>query len=172
LGDLSKLAKDITDANRLASHSRDRNNRLGGRKIYGHHNNNRYAPYRGRNDFLSKGQPPRSGPEKRGDHKQTINIEVSSNDVVEFLPDLTNFHAGNLRAFVPSWRMITSDKNILDYVSGVKISFEEGLVPCQAHYRPNIFNPQEELIVRKEIKTLLEKGVIKHSLMNLMGHFE
>ena len=79
--DLSKLAKDIiTDVNRLtkkvrssaplsvvvvvvvaprASHSRDRNNRLGGRKIYGHHSNNRYAPYRERNDFLSKGQPPR-----------------------------------------------------------------------------------------------------------------
>ena len=63
--DLSKLAKDITDANRLtkkvrpsapqASHSRDRNNRLGGRKIYGPHSNNRYAPYQGRNDFLSKG---------------------------------------------------------------------------------------------------------------------
>ena len=62
-GDLSKLAIDITDANRLAkkvrpsapqaSHSRDRSNRPGGRKIYGHHNNNRYAPYRGRNDFLS-----------------------------------------------------------------------------------------------------------------------
>ena len=74
-GDLSKLAKDITDANRLAkkvrpsapqaSHSRDRNNRLGGRKIYGHQNNNRYAPYRGRSDFLSKGQPPR-GRKKEG----------------------------------------------------------------------------------------------------------
>ena len=45
-GDLSKLAKYITDANRLTkkvcpsapqpSHSRDRSNRLGGRKIYGH----------------------------------------------------------------------------------------------------------------------------------------
>lgn len=74
-GDLSKLAKDITDANRLtkkvrpsapqASHSRDRRNRLGGRKIYGHHNNNRYAPYWGRNDFLSKGHPPR-GRKKEG----------------------------------------------------------------------------------------------------------
>jgi len=26
---------------------------------------------------------------KRGNHKQTVNIEVSSNDVVEFLPDLS-----------------------------------------------------------------------------------
>ena len=64
---------------------------------------------------------------------------------------------------MPSWRRITSDKNILDYVSGVKISFEEGLVPRQARYRTSIFNAQEEFIVRKEIKTLLEKGVIKQS---------
>ena len=83
--------------------------------------------------------------------------------LLSFLPDLTSFHAGNLRAFVPNWRRITSDKNILDYVSGVKSSFEEGLVPRQAHYRPSVFNAQEEHIFHKEIKTLLEKGVIKHS---------
>ena len=64
---------------------------------------------------------------------------------------------------MPSFRRITSDKNILDYVSGVKMSFEEGVVPCQAHCWPSAFNAQEELIARKEIKTLLEKGVIKHS---------
>ena len=71
-GDLSKSAKGITDANRLtkkvrpsapqASHSRDRNNRLGGRKIYGHHRNHRYAPYRGRDDFFIQ-RPTSSGPE-------------------------------------------------------------------------------------------------------------
>ena len=65
-------------------------------------------------------RPASSGQEKRGDHKQTVNIEVSSNDVVECLPDLTTFHAGNLREVLPSWRKITSDINILDYVSGVK----------------------------------------------------
>ena len=46
------------------------------------------------------------------------------------------FHAGNLREFVPSWRKIASDINMLDHVSGVKISFDEGPMPCQAHYRP------------------------------------
>ena len=53
---------------------------------------------------------------------------------------------------MPSW-----------HVSGVKISFEEGLVPCQAQYRPSVFNAQEELIVQQEIKTLLSKGVIQPS---------
>ena len=62
---------------------------------------------------------------------------------------------GNLREF--------SDLNILDHVSGVKISFEEGLMPCQAHYRPSVCNAQEELIVQQEIKTLLAKGVIQQS---------
>ena len=53
---------------------------------------------------------------------------------------------------MPNWRKIASDKNILDYVSGVKISFEEGLVPRQANYRPSVFSAQEEHIVRKELK--------------------
>jgi len=39
---------------------------------------------------------------------------------------LLSFHASNLRAFVPSWRRIKSHKNILDYLSGVNIIFEEG----------------------------------------------
>ena len=64
---------------------------------------------------------------------------------------------------MPRWRRITSDKNLIDYVPGVIISFEEGLVHCQAHYRPSTYYVQEKLLVCKEIKTLSEKGVIKHS---------
>lgn len=66
--DLSKLAKDITDANRLTKKVRplaSQANHSQGRKIYGHHSNNRYAPYQGRNGFISKGQPPR-GRKKEG----------------------------------------------------------------------------------------------------------
>ena len=88
---------------------------------------------------------------------------MSSHDNVAFLPDLTTFHAGNLRECLPSWRKFTSDINILDYVSGVEISFEESLVPCQAHYRPSVLNAQEELIVQQENKTLRVKGVIQLS---------
>ena len=36
-------------------------------------------------------------------------------------------------------------------------------MPFQAHYRPSVFHAQEELIVRQEIKALLEKGVIQRS---------
>ena len=36
-------------------------------------------------------------------------------------------------------------------------------MPCQARYRPSVFNAQEELIVQQEINTLLAKGVIQQS---------
>ncbi|XP_029181808.2 uncharacterized protein LOC114949617 [Acropora millepora] len=79
-GDLSKLAKDITDANKLTkkvrpSHQQgnfSRNNRYtaGGRRNFGTQSH-RFSPYqRGRNDFLSKGYPPKSRMKKEGAAKQ------------------------------------------------------------------------------------------------------
>ena len=93
--------------------------------------------------------------------------------MLNFYPTLRPFTQGNLRECLLSWRKITIDINILDYVSAVKISFEESLVPCQSHYRPSVFNAQEELIVQQEIKTLLEKGVNKFNahIMNLLNTY-
>ncbi|KXJ09019.1 Transposon Tf2-6 polyprotein [Exaiptasia diaphana] len=53
--------------------------------------------------------------------------------------------------------------DLSNYVSGVKISFEENLSPVQTHYRPSVFNLQEQQIVQQEITTLLSKGVIQRS---------
>ena len=36
-------------------------------------------------------------------------------------------------------------------------------MPFQAHYRPSVFNAQEEPIVRQEIKTLFKKRLIQGS---------
>ena len=77
-GDLSKLAKDITDANKLtkkvrpspstqSNYNRHGKRHSGGRKSYG---NNRFAPYRGRNDFLSKGHYPRNRKKEGNSTKQ------------------------------------------------------------------------------------------------------
>lgn len=79
-GDLSKLAKEITDANKLTKKVRpspqqghySRSNRYtaGGRRNFGHQSH-RFSPYqRGRNDFLSKGHPPKSRIKKEGAAKQ------------------------------------------------------------------------------------------------------
>ena len=73
------------------------------------------------------------------------------------------FKAGRLVEFLPMWREITSDLNILQYVHGVKISFIEGIVPRQQAYRPSVFNDQQHEIVQNEIQSLLLKGVLRES---------
>ena len=73
------------------------------------------------------------------------------------------FKAGRLVEFLPMWREITSDLNILQYVHGVKISFIEGIVPWQQAYRPSVFNGQQHEIVQNEIQSLLLKGVLRES---------
>jgi len=77
-GDLSKLTKDISDANKLAKKVRPQQARAHGRKYgsssqrnQGYQGNRKYQPYtRPRNDFLSKGRPPRSKFKKEGETKQ------------------------------------------------------------------------------------------------------
>ena len=65
--------------------------------------------------------------------------------------------------FIPMWREITSDPNILQYVQGVKMSFIEGIVPGQQAYRPSVFNGQQHEIVQNEIQSLLLQGVLRES---------
>ena len=73
------------------------------------------------------------------------------------------FKAGRLLEFLPMWREITSDLNILQYVHGVKISLIEGIVPRQQAYRSSVFNGQQHGIVHNEIQSLLLKGVLRES---------
>ncbi|XP_028415414.1 uncharacterized protein LOC114538436 [Dendronephthya gigantea] len=78
-GDLSKLTKDISDANKLAKrvrppssrgHGGHRKFQSGGSRMQGYQSSRRFQPYaRPRNDFLSKGRNPRSKFKKEGDHK-------------------------------------------------------------------------------------------------------
>ena len=67
------------------------------------------------------------------------------------------FKAGRLVEFIPMWREITSDPNILQYVQGVKISFIDGIVPHLQAYRPSVFNARQREIVQNEILTSLLK---------------
>ena len=75
-GDLSKLTKDISDANKLAKKVRPQQARAHNRKYstssQRNQGNRRYQPYqRPQTDFLSKGRLPRSKFKKEGDTKQT-----------------------------------------------------------------------------------------------------
>lgn len=78
-GDLSKLTKDISNANKLARKVRPQHVRGPNRKFsmscqrnQGPQGNRHFQPYqRLRNDLLSIGCPPRSKYKKEGEPKQT-----------------------------------------------------------------------------------------------------
>ena len=71
---------------------------------------------------------------------------------------MIKFEGGRLRHYVHNWREITSDKHILQTVTGYKIEFSEP--PYQ--YRPPTatqFSEQEVELVQTEVNKLLTKGV-------------
>ena len=101
-----------------------------------------------------------------------MNTDVRiSESIVNTLPDLTTFRAGKLGELLSTWHRITRGENILSYVSGVKIPFEEGIAPCQAHYRLSVLPQRESHIVAQEIKPLLEKEYSNKLRMNLENLF-
>ena len=69
------------------------------------------------------------------------------------------FKAGNLTSFLPKWKSITSEREILDMITGTTIDFR--YLPVQ-HRPPAIrkFSDTESQIIETEIKKLLNKGVI------------
>ena len=178
------MAKDITDANKLTkkvrpshqqgNYSRSNRYTAGGRRNFGNQSNHFSSYQRGRNDFLSKGHPPKSRMKKEGAAKQNLTHEICSEQLSPTLNDLPPdvglivgnqpvFKVGRLVEFIPRWREITSDPKILQYVHWVKISFIEGIVPRQQAYRPSVFYAQQREIVLNEIQSLLLKGVLKES---------
>ena len=75
---------------------------------------------------------------------------------------VNGFKAGQLRSHISRWKALTSDKDILHIVSGLRIPLTE--VPSQ-HMRPSEirFSPHEEKIMASELKKLLALGVIVES---------
>jgi hypothetical protein len=63
------------------------------------------------------------------------------------------------------WAKITSDREILDIISGTVLEFTEE--PTQSVIVQK-FTPKEEAFIKEEIQSLLEKGVIIHSLRSLI----
>jgi len=65
---------------------------------------------------------------------------------------------GRLKYFVQNWKKFTSDKFILETVSGFKIKFDDEVIPYRR--QPLNFNSDECAIVREQISKLVEKGVV------------
>ena len=77
---------------------------------------------------------------------------------------LTYLHAGRLQQFVPAWKDITDDPEVLDWVEHCHLEFIDGVPPVQeTDYKVIQFNDAEAAIIESEIVQLLKKGVIVES---------
>ena len=86
--------------------------------------------------------------------------EVSSNT---FCIEPALKPAGRLKFFLPEWRELTSDSQILKTVQGFNVEFVDR-PPTQVLPAKEIpFNPEETRIVDSELEKLGKKGVIVNS---------
>lgn len=147
-GDLSKLAKDISDANKLAKKFRPQQARAHSRKYssssqrnQGHQGNRRYQPYqRPRNDFFVKWPSPKIKGQEGGRHETDLTLITPATKVctkqttadskyTELRAVFNNqlrFRASQIVSALSEWRTITSDPTILEFVTGVKIEVTPG----------------------------------------------
>lgn len=74
------------------------------------------------------------------------------------------FQAGRLKNFIPAWKELTSDEEVLDWAEHLHIEFVENSPPIQ-NGRPRViqFNQVESKILDLEIQKLLDKGVVIES---------
>jgi len=69
-----------------------------------------------------------------------------------------------LQQFVPAWKDITDDPEVLDWVEHCHLEFIDGVPPVQeTDYKVIQFNDAEAAIIESEIVQLLNKGVIVES---------
>jgi len=72
---------------------------------------------------------------------------------------LLNQVAGRLSLFVTNWKVLTTDKWVLETVKGFQIPFTSH--PVQGH-RPNpvMYSAEKSLLIQEEVGTLIEKGAV------------
>lgn len=73
---------------------------------------------------------------------------------------LLSFQAGNIKHCFPMWKALTSDREILEMVSGLPIEFLDDVVPEFAMPYERPFNSVQDSFISNEISTLLKKGVL------------
>ena len=72
--------------------------------------------------------------------------------------------AGRLQQFVPAWKEITNDPDVLDWVEHRHIEVMDNALPIQyGGCRSIKFNDKESAIIGAEIAKLLDKGVVVES---------
>jgi hypothetical protein len=125
--------------------------------------------------FLSKGPNPRWSNNRQVQQEVTAIdkdiithlSKVKVNEFLTFLPvlkehfnmQISHFRGGRLAHFYHEWEKITSDREILDIVSGQRIEFDT--TPLQNYPRSlSKCTEAEQAVIRAEIVKLLHKAVI------------
>ena len=139
-GDLSKLSKDITEANKLRKKVRpqhsgtSRGDKYAGRSTYGS-SQRRFQPYS--RPLIFRQKPLLKAAEKEKGRRnepapmkvpEVCNANMTSLpiDIVHSLvKSQTSFQAGKFKHFLPLWEAITADPTILQIVTGVAQEIEE-----------------------------------------------
>ena len=99
--------------------------------------------------------------------EQVEAIKAAVSEFPAFVPTLNKylsekcnrFTAGGVAQFLPKWKQITSDTNIISDISGVKIEFDTH--PVKHNFKQTKFAPEEEAVIRSEISSLSAKQVIE-----------
>ena len=98
------------------------------------------------------------------------NIQYSVSKFQSYLPTLItylnyecdSFQAGRVSSFLPCWKELTHDREILSCVLGVKLEFDSTPVP--PNRKTKQINSKESKIIEAEISKLLLKNVIEETL--------
>ena len=72
---------------------------------------------------------------------------------------MLSFVPGNIRFHLESWERYTSDQEILQTVSGLKVEFEDANAPLPLS-RVTFLSGAQAPLIRSEIESLILKGVI------------
>ena len=68
-----------------------------------------------------------------------------------------SFSAGKIK-HLHIWKQLTSDRNIIEIVTGIKIEFIK--TPVQTHQSPQTFNGKEMALIKTEVAKLVAKTVL------------
>ncbi len=149
--------------------------------VQAHDHDNNHAELHGdlQSNKLNRARPMQAMPRPCYDHKQMKynpmntesklhNEQSQSVSAASLRPRLdqsmkgTPCLAGRLQHFSEQWASITSDKEILQTISGAVIAFENGISPTQVEVKRNYrFNTTEDELITTEINSLLDNGVLE-----------
>ena len=98
-------------------------------------------------------------------HTQVKDYELlMQSDIIPYLTSaVRNCQAGQLSGHLNRWKSITSDKSILESNAGEKME-SDAPVPSQTVIQHTSISQEHQEQVDKEIKSLLQKGMIEKSI--------